>query len=228
MITTFIFFMTLLQIASLIRNQISPFITNANIDINMIKDEVINTRNRLIYEYTLQKRLLNPEQLYREINCVPVECKDISECCEIDSDEKVYVAEIPELMNLSEISNIRYVGTIDKMTPYNIIRGTSYLYNGYAKWTSKMKQVWYRQAKNQLVFFGNFRPKFISIEIIPKNEQELLKYECACIDSDDVEFNCPDYLIDTITGKIVEQYMRQYQISHLQPNTQSEIIGAKL
>lgn len=223
---------TLLQIASRIRNQISPFITNTNIDINMIKDEVIDTRNRLIYEYELQQKLLNPEQLYVEINCIPVVCKDISECCEINSDEKVYVAEIPELMTLSSLPNIRYVGTIDKMYPYNIVRGTSYLYRGYAKWTGKMKTAWYRQEKNQLILMDrrlvDINPKFISVSIIPKNEQDLLKYECACVDTDDVEFRCPNYLIDIITGKIVEQYMRQYQISHLQPNTQSEILGKKL
>lgn len=223
--------MTLLQIASLIRNQISPFITNANIDINMLKDEIINTRNRLIYEYELQQKLLKPEQLYTEINCIPVTCQDISQCCEIDSDEKVYVADIPELMNLSKLPNIRYVGTIDKMTPYTIVTGMAYLYKPYAKWTSNMKQVWYRQAKNQLVFRTDtfsVIPKYISIEIIPKNEQDLLKYECKCVDTDDVEFKCPDYMIDLITGKIVEQYMRQYQLSHLQPNTQSEILSKKI
>lgn len=223
--------MTLLQIASLIRNQISPFITNANIDINMLKDEIINTRNRLIYEYELQQKLLKPEQLYTEINCIPVTCQDISQCCEIDSDEKVYVADIPELMNLSKLPNIRYVGTIDKMTPYTIVTGMAYLYKPYAKWTSNMKQVWYRQAKNQLVFRTDtfsVIPKYISIEIIPKNEQDLLKYECKCVDTDDVEFKCPDYMIDLITGKIVEQYMRQYQLSHLQPNTQSEMLSKKI
>lgn len=222
---------TLLQIASLIRNQISPFITNTNIDINMIKDEVINTRNRLIYELQKANALINPQQLYVEINCIPIVCKDISECCEIDSDEKVYVAEIPELMDISGISNIKYAGTIDKRTPYNIIEGNAYLYRGYSKWTRKMKSVWYRKSKNQLIFHPDtfiVQPKFISIEIIPKNEQDLLKYECKCIDVDDIEFRCPDYLIDSITGKIVEQYMRQYQLSHLQPNTQSELLQAKL
>lgn len=223
---------TILQLASLIRNQISPFITNTNVDINMIKDEIINTRNRLIYEYELQQKLLNPEQLYVEVNCIPIVCKDISECCEIDSDEKVLVAEIPELMTLSSLPNIRYIGTIDKMYPYNIVRGMAYLYKKYAKWTGKMKNAWYRQEKNQIIIMDrgliDVNPKFISVSIIPKNEQDLLKYECACVDTDDVEFRCPDYLIDTITGKIVEQYMRQYQLSHLQPNTQSEILNKKI
>lgn len=223
--------MTLLQIASLIRNQISPFITNANIDINMLKDEIINTRNRLVYEYELQQKLLNPEQLYTEVNCIPVVCQDISECCDIDSDEKVYVAEIPELMTLSTIPNIRYVGGIDRNTPYVLVEGMSYLYKPYAKWTSNMKQVWYRKPKNQLIFRTDtfsIVPKYISVTIIPKNEQDLLKYECKCIDTDDVDFRCPDYLIDLITGKIVQQYMTQYQISHLQPNTQSQLLNKKL
>lgn len=196
----------------------------------MLKDEVINTRNRLVYEYDLKQQLLYPEQLYTEINCVPVVCKDVSECCDVDSDEKVLVAEIPELMQINSIPNIRYVGTIDRTTPFNLIRGNSYLYRTYAKWTSKMKAVWFRESKNQLVLYNyntKIPPKYITVEIIPKNEQDLLKYECACVDTDDVAFKCPDYLIDVITGKIVEQYMRQYQMGHLQANTQSEILQMK-
>jgi len=222
--------MTLLQIASLIRNQISPFITNANIDINMLKDEIINTRNRLVYEYDLKKQLLSPEQLYVEINCIPVVCKDISECCDIDSDEKVLVAEIPELMQISSIPNLRYVGTIDRSTPFNLIKGNAYLYRKFAKWTSKMKAVWHREAKKQLVLYNyntSIPPKYITVELIPKNEQEILKYECACINEEDVEFKCPDYLISVITEKLLAQYMSQYQMGHLQANTQSEIIGLK-
>ena len=221
--------MSLLKYASIIRNRISPYITNTNLDINQIKDELVIVRNRLIHEYELKKALVNASIMYREVNCIPVVCKDISECCDVDSDEKVLVAEIPELMELSTIPNLLYVGTIDRTTPFQIMRGNSYLYRPYAKWTSKMKSVWYRQPKNQLILFNvPDTIKSISVTLIPKNEQDLLKYECACIDVDDVEFTAPDYLIDVIIETVANKYINQYQMAHNQSNTQSEILQKKV
>ena len=223
--------MSLLREASFVRNQIAPYITNTHVDINMLKDDIIATRNRIVFEYD-QKQLLNsPEQLYSEVTCIPLVCKDISECCDVDSDEKVYIAEIPELIQLSSISSIRYVGTIDRLTPFNVVNGMAYLYRKYAKWTGKMKAVWYRETKNQLVFLNNsfnIPPKFITVEVMVQNEQDLLKYECACIDVDDIPYKCPDYLVDVVRGKVVEQWLRQYQMAHLQNNTQSEILNKKV
>ena len=223
--------MSLLKEASFVRNQIAPYITNTHLDINMIKDDIVATRNRIVFEYDQKQMLTSPEKLYAEVNCIPLICKDISECCDVDSDEKVLVADIPEVMGLSSIPNIRYVGGVDRMTPFNVVKGIGYLYRKYAKYTSRMKAVWYREAKNQLVFMNNsfpIAPKFISIEFIPQNEQDLLKYECACIDSDDVEYKCPDYLVDVIRGKVIEGFMRQYQLAHTQANTQSEILQKKI
>jgi hypothetical protein len=223
--------MSLNREASFVRNQIAPYITNTHIDINMIKDDIIATKNRVVFEYDKKQMLQNSEQLYAEITCIPLVCRDISECCGVDSDEKVLVADIPETMNISTIPAIRYVGTIDRLTPFNVVSGLSYLYRKYAKWTSNMKTVWYRKTKNQLIFLSDYfavPPNSITVELIPQNEQDLLRYECACIDTDDVEYRCPDYLIDVVRGKVVDSWLRQYNIAHSQANTQSEILSKKL
>ena len=59
--------MSLLREASFVRNQIAPYITNTHLDINMIKDDIIATRNRVVYEYDQAHKLVNADQLYAEM-----------------------------------------------------------------------------------------------------------------------------------------------------------------
>jgi hypothetical protein len=220
---------TLYQCASIIRKRIMPYIGNANISNRQIEDEVIMHKNALLFEARNIMTEADAQYLIAEINCIPVECKDISFCCKDKSDERVYVASIPQLSSVTRLPALSYVGTIDQQYPYRIVTREAYLYVNYAKWTKRMPTAWYRQNLNEgnLVLFNlGFEPEVISIRGVVQNEQDLKKFSCACTDDDTLVY-APDWILTKVIDAVTERYMSQYQLSHIQPNTQSEILKAK-
>lgn len=224
--------MNLFQVASGILNNIEPHITNASININQLMDELVETASAVIHEYQI-KKLLQTEQfeaLSVEINCVPVECKDISECCDEPSGVKVLVAEIPKLAYYDGVESITYVGTIDRAVTYRRVYGNTYLYAKHAKYTSAMPTVWVRNVgeKTLLVLLNppSYDIKVISVTFKPQNIQDITAFSCTC-DEEDLPFNVPMFLISTIRQRVEDRYMRQYTMGHTQQNTQSELIASK-
>ena len=71
------------KLASAIRNDIvgglRGYHTNLSMNLEQLKDDIVDERLQIIKEYQL-KGILPLKDLLLEINCVPIDCKDIAKC----------------------------------------------------------------------------------------------------------------------------------------------------
>jgi hypothetical protein len=122
------------QIASIIQNGINGGfgVINERIHLEQIKDEVIFTSRRLFDEYQRQGDFTPEElnQFYQRVNCISLECKPLTECCnDIQSETKVLYASIPL------VSHLRYVGSIEYYKPFSISHSISMNTIGQGRFT---------------------------------------------------------------------------------------------
>jgi hypothetical protein len=226
--------MTLDMIASAIQNNVLgglKGVTNFSYSIEQLRDEVGVMRNAVLRELSM-KGLLRPDsvpELAQRINCVPVRCRDISDCCSEVADyyaataEKatVYHAQLPALAYLAGISPILYLGKKGMQRPFKVWYDQSWAYNQYEPATSRRPFVW---VEGQNAWFFNQREGLeeISIRAVFEDVSAVERYDC-CEKLDQAPFPAPDYIIQLIIHKLSEQYLRYYRLAHVQPNVQADL-----
>ena len=109
------------KLASAIQNDVLSGLRgyhhNISMSMEQLEDEIVNERLLLIKEYSA-KGILPNNDLYLEINCVNVDCKNIEKCnCkEAVSSTPVAHFEIPQIVNSDDA--IAYIGSTDKQNPF--------------------------------------------------------------------------------------------------------------
>lgn len=109
--------MTIDQIASAIYNDVFSGLRGANsnvlLSMEQLEDEIIEERQVIIKEWFL-KGLLNVKDLQLAINCIEIDCKDPSKCCNIDLGQPSLHFEIPPLINDLGDNAIVFIGSVDR------------------------------------------------------------------------------------------------------------------
>lgn len=221
--------MTLDKIADMISNSVMAGlkgVTNFAFSKEQLRDEVIISSNRFLQDLAL-KGMLSSEGLYQDINCIELECKDIGECCEIDTYEKVLMSvnPLPKIFHITGIKPIMYLGLPGKNKNFEL---TTQLISGeYNKYTFS-GQVGLTTAyinNNHHVIVRNppsNELKYISTSAIFENPEDVYNYECMCTNVEK-PFQRPQWLIDQVVGKLVNDYMRYYRMGGItQPNMQEQ------
>ncbi len=196
--------------------------TNIPLSRDQVKDEITTMRSRVMEEY-IRAGSLNLEGLFVPINCIPVTCEDLGGCCEVPTGTNVLRARIPKIFDLllGNKKAIRYVGSPNRMEPWNILTGTDYLYYGQNKWLKNKPAVWFDNASNAWIFNPpTDELEYLSITAIWDDPRELEAYSCACYNDDDA-YPIPGWMADRITGKLTNDYIRFFRSGQQQPNTQS-------
>lgn len=128
--------MTIEQIASAVYNNtvtgLAGITSNPKISIEQLQDEVVAERNQIMREFLL-KGILTLDELFLAINCIEVDCDYMSKCCDLQVGEKVLHFEIPPIIYINGIDTIRFVGSIDRHTRYNIYTDETYRFHKYRK-----------------------------------------------------------------------------------------------
>lgn len=219
--------MTIEQIASAVYNNtvtgLAGITSNPKISVEQLQDEVVAERNQIMREFLL-KGILTLDELFLAINCIEVDCDYMSKCCDLQVGEKALHFEIPPIIYINGIDTIRFVGSIDRHTRYNIYTDETYRFHKYRKNKPGSPYVYIDTAINSngnmdgYIFNVPF-VKYISVIALFLDPRKLLEWDC-CSENPEVYLDC-GILSDEIIKRMTEKYIRWYR-SLAVPVTQND------
>ena len=206
--------MTIEMIASAIMNHVyngtAGLNSNMKISHEQLLDEVVAERNIVLKEYIL-KGIVNLQDLYLSINCVPVSCDYMSKCCDIQFGEKALHFEIPQLMNVIGSNSIKFIGSVDRSISYKVYTDDSYRFHKYKIRGGDKPYVYIDQTVNAngnldgYIFNMPFT-KMISVVALFSDPRDVLEFDCCSGDADKY-LEC-GVLSDEIIKRLTEKYIR--------------------
>ena len=223
------------KLASAIQNDVISGLRgyhhNMSMDIEQLKDEIVDTRLTVLKEYSL-KGILPVRDLLLSINCIPVDCKDLDRCNCTNSylGQPMAHFEIPQLLNDFGGRAIDYIGSTDRQQPFLY---TTSIYNlnytrKYRKRGRNKPLVYIDTTPNENGMYDCFifnAPMIeeVSVVAIFKDPRQLEAYGC-CNEFGDDNFN---FINNEVRNRLTQkkvQYYRQLAAPIL-PNTQEYAAG---
>ena len=221
--------MTIEAIASAVYNNtvtgLAGITSNPKISVEQLQDEVVAERNQIMREFLL-KGILNLDELFLAINCIEVDCDYMSKCCNLQVGEKALHFEIPPIIYINGIDTIRFVGSIDRHTRYNIYTDETYRFHKYRKNKPGSPYVYIDTAINSngnmdgYIFNVPF-VKYISVIALFLDPRKLLEWDC-CSENPEVYLDC-GILSDEIIKRMTEKYIRWYKSFSSQPSVNDQM-----
>lgn len=221
--------MTIEQIASAVYNNtvtgLAGITSNPKISVEQLQDEVVAERNQIMREFLL-KGILTLDELFLAINCIEVDCDYMSKCCDLQVGEKALHFEIPPIIYINGIDTIRFVGSIDRHTRYNIYTDETYRFHKYRKNKPGSPYVYIDTAINSngnmdgYIFNVPF-VKYISVIALFLDPRKLLEWDC-CSENPEVYLDC-GILSDEIIKRMTEKYIRWYKSFSSQPSVNDQM-----
>ena len=223
--------MILDKLVSAIKNDIygglAGMHSNLSISDEQLADDIVDERLQIIKEYQL-KGILPLGDLLLSINCIPVDCKPLEKCrCQDEGfGDPIAHFEIPQIINDYGTEAIQYIGSVDKMNPFQVYIN-AYTFNLYHKYRRRGKSkpyIWIDTTPNENGYYDCFvfnAPllKTISVIGVFKDPRQLEAWGC-CDDNSDDNFSWMNNEIKKrlITKKL--QFYRQLKPVNT-PNDQS-------
>ncbi len=122
------------ELASIVKNDIQAGLKgvgNYSFSIEQIERELELARAALLKRSSLQN-ILKPSEFSQDINCIPLACEDLSECCEgVDTGKKGLQFKIPRPAEIFGQNSISYVGQVDRTKRYMVYTDYSFLAEAY-------------------------------------------------------------------------------------------------
>lgn len=203
---------------------------NISMSVEQVEDEIIQMRLQVIKEYQL-KGILPIKDLLLQINCIPVDCKDLERCpiCKPGIKTPNAHFEIPQIINDFGASAIAYIGSVDRMNSFSVYVNSNFtnLYQKYRKRGKDKPYVYIDPAPNENNMLDGYifnAPllKQISVVAIFKDPRQLDDYGC-CSDLDDIQNMT---FIDTeVKDRLTKQKITYYRQLHMPnlPNDQKYV-----
>lgn len=221
------------MIASAIMNHVysgtSGLNSNLKISHEQLMDEVVAERNIILKEYLL-KGILNFQEMFSAINCVEVNCENMSKCSCIlgDLGEKALHFEIPPIMYINGVNTIKFIGSIDRKFKYIVYTDDSYRFHSYKKRGANKPYVYVDTAINSngnldCYIFNAPLVKYISVIALFQDPRKLMEWDC-CNENIDSYLDC-GILSDEIIRRLSEKYLRWYRQNQVPtlPNNQMPV-----
>lgn len=203
---------------------------NISMSVEQVEDEIVQMRLQVIKEYQL-KGILPIKDLLLQINCIPVDCKDLERCpiCKPGIKTPNAHFEIPQIINDFGASAIAYIGSVDRMNSFSVYVNSNFtnLYQKYRKRGKDKPYVYIDPAPNEHNMLDGYifnAPllKQISVVAIFKDPRQLDDYGC-CSDLDDIQNMT---FIDTeVKDRLTKQKITYYRQLHMPnlPNDQKYV-----
>lgn len=203
---------------------------NISMSVEQVEDEIVQMRLQVIKEYQL-KGILPIKDLLLQINCIPVDCKDLERCpiCKPGIKTPNAHFEIPQIINDFGASAIAYIGSVDRMNSFSVYVNSNFtnLYQKYRKRGKDKPYVYIDPAPNENNMLDGYifnAPllKQISVVAIFKDPRQLDDYGC-CSDLDDIQNMT---FIDTeVKDRLTKQKITYYRQLHMPnlPNDQKYV-----
>lgn len=214
------------QWASAAQDQIlsglSGFEATLNLNIEELKDTLIQTRASILHKYAL-KNLLPLKELYMSINCVELKCGSISKCCQsLDfQGDSVLHFEIPQIFTPAGDEAIQYIGSIDKQRKFKVYTSPQAAKAHKYRVRGKDKPYVYLDTtpnKNNNIdgyVFNAPLLETLSITAIFKDPRDLEQFACCDYDMENWHNLSPIDIevIDTVVAKYIKYFRQLYMPS---------------
>lgn len=223
------------KLASQIKNDILSglrgYHQNLGLNIDQLKDECVNMRLLIIKEQYLQG-ILPVKDLLIAINCVDVDCESLERCkCKQGIDNTLVAHfQIPQLIHDFGKQAIEYIGSTDRMNPFQVVTSLSELEaRQYRKRGKDKPYVWIDYAPNEngmldCFIFNAPMIQQISIVGIFKDPRQVEKYNC-CTDIYDLTGADDNitYLTQLVKDRLVKEKIQYYRqlATPIKPNDQT-------
>lgn len=208
------------KLASAIRNDVvgglRGYHTNLSLNLNQLKDDILDERLQIIKEYQL-KGILPIKDLLLSINCIPVDCQDIAKCSKCESlhlGKPTMHFQIPQLLTDYGIQAIQYIGSVDKQRPFIVYTGNNFsLYHKFRKRGKDKPYVWIDTTPNENGLYDCYvfncpLLKFISVVAIFKDPRQLCDFDCQGNTDKDDNFS---WINNEIKKRLTEKKIRYYR-----------------
>lgn len=223
--------MNIKQIASAILSHIydglKGAVANISVSQEQLEDEVVAERNTIVKEYLI-KNISSLSELYNSINCITVDCADMSKCCDMPGTGKQALHfEIPPILLLNGINTVKFIGSIDKSVSYKVYTDDTYKYHKYKKHNSHKPYVYLDTTVNNNGMIDGYifnapLVQTISVVAIFLDPRKLSEYSCC---SDEETLTDCGVISNDIIHRLSQKYMMWYRQAVLPPipNTQSPL-----
>ena len=208
------------KLASAIRNDVvgglRGYHTNLSMNVEQLKDDIVDERLQIIKEYQL-KGILPLKDLLLEINCVPIDCKDIAKCSKCQNlrlGPPVAHFEIPQVLLDYGSQAIQYIGSVDKQNPFIVYTSANFTqYRKYKRRGKDRPYVWIDGTPNEnghydCYVFNAPLIKYISVVAIFKDPRQLCDFDCVGDTEKDDNYS---WINNEIKRRLTEKKIRFYR-----------------
>lgn len=200
-----------------------PGLSNmSKFSLEQIEDDIIEERLAVIKDYSI-KNLLPVKDLIMSIDCIPVDCGDITGCCGDSGISPQAHFKVPQILNDWGMEGIQYIGSVDRMNSFKVYTDMSFRNHKYRRRGATKPYVWINTTPdaegmyNGYVFNTPFL-KLISISAVFKDPRQLDIYSCCNFD----QYDNKSFIDTEVRRRLTEKYIRYYRqmaTAHT-PNTQ--------
>lgn len=196
---------------------------NYSFSIKQLENQVIAERNALIQQLKANK-VFDINEAIQEINCIEIDCENLSMCCDLDTKNPTLHFVIPTYLELA------YVGLVDHVTSFKIYNSSANKYNKYRN-SMLVNRPYVRLRIHEGVTHGFiFNPptphlKYISVSGVWENPLSVNQYSCCSFNPQETRFPIPQYLVQQIVDGITNRWSSYYyRFQGQRPNTQTAIV----
>ena len=215
--------MTLLQLASTIKNHVTDGLnglTTTSFSTEQLQDEIMQTAAASIIKLS-EQGIIDLGRLTQRIDGLPIEIRDLSTNCDVESESCAPHFEIPNL-NRAAPEPIMFLGSFDSKLTFKVYYDRDYRFHKYRLATAKRPFAWVSSSANRnglydvfLFNMGKYNTiKFLSMDVLLDNPYDLLKtqYFEQFISS---EFYAPLYVQKEVIDTLTQQYVNYYRQLHM-------------
>jgi len=199
---------TLNEIAFSIRNQIEAHIDSDDIRIapEFIYKKIDDVRSALLNDEFKEKKYLDPT-VYMFFN-IEIQCRKIVADDE-DSGDTEYFIEMPQVEAFLGESAIKYIGLLDKKTPFARRSFSGQLFAAYNHWTHHVPTItrFDEYQGKQIAIIENLPTdglKYAGVLCVPENPSNFCR--------EDERYPIPSYMIHKLELIVLKQLMSTLQI----------------
>ena len=223
-----VYTMTIEAIASAVYNHIqngtSGMSSNPKISLEQLQDEVVAERMQVVKEYLLNG-VLNLEELFLSLNCVEVNCDNMSKCCNLPVGQKALHFEIPPVVFINGSDTIKFIGSIDRAVRYKVYTDESWRYHIYNKRRGNKPYVYVDTSINSngnldCYIFNAPMVKFVSVVALFADPRRLLEWDC-CNDNPDAYLDC-GILSNEVIKRLSYKYLQWYKQAPTVPTNNNQ------
>jgi len=167
---------------------------------------------------------LENKDLIQEINCIPLDCEELSLCCKDDTFDKVLHFTIPNYIELFKVS------IPNREVNFKIYENYNYIYNQYRD--NRLTNRPYVSIRT----FGNkkhgflFNPpteniKLVSVSLILENPLDVNDYSCCILDKTHDKYPMPNFMVSNLINDITTNWASwMYRFQGNKANNQTSIV----